>query len=419
MHSLTSIVRTGEGELPSGLELLGAPLVSSSGVSTAADAKEIGRVEGVVLDEEQQVVLFVARICEGGVATDRRGLVPLSAVSESAEGAAGAPLPIAWTREELRAHPVVMQREDLPDSPVNSGEPARTRWTLATPPECEINPHHAYGQALLWGLASAGAIGLGLVAVGGAAWVAVWAALFFGAGAGIAGYMNGAARDAVVHAREVPRPARVSPRIAAFEKALRGMPLDPHLLHVSAVELHLERASGQADPAAVTEQERAAGGSWDEIGRLLRSDQGKQRLAFDVLRIYLGVGLFVRGVLFVGSPELLDQMLRSHQFVLPVLLQHYIVLAHLAGGLLLALGLLTRLAAVFQLPALLGALLLVHLHDGLFAAGQALELSALVFVMLVAFAVAGAGPLSLDAHLARPARRSPVAGRRAAPEGRR
>jgi putative oxidoreductase len=122
----------------------------------------------------------------------------------------------------------------------------------------------------------------------------------------------------------------------------------------------------------------------------------------DVIRIYLGVGLTVRGALFIGQPEvLLNFIKRSDSWFLPLAASQYVVAAHLCGGILLALGLGTRLAAAVQVPPLLGAVLFVHLHDGLLTAGQSLEFAALVLAMLAAFTVFGSGHLSLDAYLAK------------------
>lgn len=125
-------------------------------------------------------------------------------------------------------------------------------------------------------------------------------------------------------------------------------------------------------------------------------------LGLDVIRVYLGIGLMVRGALFIGRPEvLLDFLKRSHSWFLPLAASQYVVAAHLCGGILLALGLGTRLAAAVQIPPLLGAVLFVHLGEGLLTAGQSLEFAALVLSMLAAFAVFGSGRLSLDAWIAR------------------
>lgn len=77
-------------------------------------------------------------------------------------------------------------------------------------------------------------------------------------------------------------------------------------------------------------------------------------------------------------------------------LLHYVALAHFVGGLLLVIGLLTRLAALVQVPILAGAVFIVHREDGLFALGQSLEFSALVLFLLIVITISGGGPLSLD-----------------------
>ena len=78
------------------------------------------------------------------------------------------------------------------------------------------------------------------------------------------------------------------------------------------------------------------------------------------------------------------------------MLLHYVILAHFIGGLLLTIGLFTRLAALAQIPILAVAVFIVHRQDGLFAMGQSLEFSALVLFLLVVILVSGAGRLSLD-----------------------
>jgi putative oxidoreductase len=125
-------------------------------------------------------------------------------------------------------------------------------------------------------------------------------------------------------------------------------------------------------------------------------DENRQ-LGLDLLRIYLGIALLVRGALFVSQPEVLLGMIQSSgNWLWAAAIGHYVALAHIGGGLLLALGFYTRLAAVVQIPILLGAVFFTHWGEGLLGRGQALELAGLVLVMLVVFACFGAGPLSLD-----------------------
>jgi uncharacterized membrane protein YphA (DoxX/SURF4 family) len=123
-------------------------------------------------------------------------------------------------------------------------------------------------------------------------------------------------------------------------------------------------------------------------------------VGLDLIRIYLGIGLMVRGALFISRPEVLLEFLkRSHSWFVPLAAAQYVVAAHLCGGILLALGLGTRLAAAVQIPPLIGAVLFVHIGEGLLTAGQSLEFAALVLAMLSAFTVFGAGRVSLDAWL--------------------
>ncbi|WP_412062575.1 DoxX family membrane protein [Rubrivirga sp. IMCC45206] len=120
-------------------------------------------------------------------------------------------------------------------------------------------------------------------------------------------------------------------------------------------------------------------------------------VALDLIRIYVGVGLAVRGTLFLSDPGAYTSLLPggAESPFAALALMHYVGLSHAAGGLLLALGLLTRIAALAQLPILVGAGLLVHLPaDGLFS--QEFAFAAFVAVVLAVLSVWGSGPWSLD-----------------------
>ncbi|MFB6099086.1 MAG: DoxX family membrane protein, partial [Salinibacter sp.] len=123
-------------------------------------------------------------------------------------------------------------------------------------------------------------------------------------------------------------------------------------------------------------------------------------VAIDLVRIYLGVGLFVRGVLFAYQSQGVEVLVDLSQFSFAsAALAHYVTFAHLLGGLLLAAGLLTRLAALVQIPVLAGAVFLVHLDQGLLAANQSLEFSALVLFLLVVVFVFGPGTWAADPYV--------------------
>lgn len=135
---------------------------------------------------------------------------------------------------------------------------------------------------------------------------------------------------------------------------------------------------------------------------LLRED-----LAFALVRAYLGLALLAKGVFFLGHTEWLHHMTVAHHTPLASLaLAHYIALAHIGGGVLLAVGLLTRWAAIVQLPILVGAVFYVHWTEGLFSGAQGIELAGLVLFLLALFAVFGGGRYSVDDRVFRRAKPS-------------
>lgn len=132
------------------------------------------------------------------------------------------------------------------------------------------------------------------------------------------------------------------------------------------------------------------------------------RFGYDVLRIYLGTALFVRGALFVADPDrVISLVSKSSEWFWPLFVAHMIGIGHVCGGLLLAVGLATRVASIAQVPILLGAVFMVHWRDGLLGQSQSLELSGLVLAMLIVFSIFGSGPLSLDELVFRRPRQTP------------
>ncbi len=136
---------------------------------------------------------------------------------------------------------------------------------------------------------------------------------------------------------------------------------------------------------------------------MLRSLEAQRDLVLDALRVYLGTGLFFRGLALLMTEGGLQQLLGATEPGLGLTgLSVYVIAAHLVGGALLAVGLYTRLAALVQLPVLVGAVFLVHWRDGLLSADQSLEFSALVLFLLLLVSTFGSGRWSLDAKWRRP-----------------
>jgi uncharacterized membrane protein YphA (DoxX/SURF4 family) len=126
---------------------------------------------------------------------------------------------------------------------------------------------------------------------------------------------------------------------------------------------------------------------------ILRWQWAHNSLPSDLIRIFLGAALFVRGVLFLKDPSMLADISNQTESAWQV---QYIAYSHLLGGLLLAAGLFTRVAALIQIPVLGGAVFLVHIRDGLFTPSQSVELSALVLFLLLVILVFGPGKASMD-----------------------
>jgi len=122
----------------------------------------------------------------------------------------------------------------------------------------------------------------------------------------------------------------------------------------------------------------------------------------DLLRIALGVVLLVKGIQFVSNIEALQQIVADSRFPwLSIFIAHYVAMIHLAGGPLIALGLITRAAALFQIPILIGAIIFVHKWDGFLVNGSELLFAIIVLLLLVFFLIYGSGPLSFDEWMKR------------------
>jgi putative oxidoreductase len=116
-------------------------------------------------------------------------------------------------------------------------------------------------------------------------------------------------------------------------------------------------------------------------------------MAIDLVRIFVGGALFVRGLAYAADPDILLAFAGERAVDLA---KYYILVSHIGGGAMLMMGLLTRLAAATILPIMIVAVFFVHLSGGFGTANQSLELSALIMVILSTLLVFGAGRFSLD-----------------------
>ncbi|MDQ3278457.1 MAG: DoxX family protein [Bacteroidota bacterium] len=133
------------------------------------------------------------------------------------------------------------------------------------------------------------------------------------------------------------------------------------------------------------------------IQRLEQWGEAHHPRYLDIVRIALGVFLILKGVEFANNSSTLSALVGrqiSFNSFLVLLLTHYIIFAHIVGGFLIAVGLLTRVACIAQIPILLGALFLVDWDVLGHFAGFLLTL--LILALVVLFCVIGSGPWSLE-----------------------
>ncbi len=114
----------------------------------------------------------------------------------------------------------------------------------------------------------------------------------------------------------------------------------------------------------------------------------------DIIRIVLGVFLCYKGIDFLRNMGAINDLLANHlsfgSFA-TIMLGHYIVFAHILGGIFLAMGVLTRFACLIQIPILLGALIMVNWSQDMLRPYSQLLLTIVVLLSLIYFLIAGNG----------------------------
>lgn len=118
--------------------------------------------------------------------------------------------------------------------------------------------------------------------------------------------------------------------------------------------------------------------------------------AIELLRIFLGALLFMKGYFFIENINDIYGLIEENMEYSSFIIAHYVAVAHLVGGLMLAFGLFTRLASIVQLPVLFGAVFLIDSQDTMLATGSQFEYSLVVLVLLLVFLIYGGGKWSVD-----------------------
>ncbi|GIZ08234.1 DoxX family protein [Flavobacterium sp. UMI-01] len=117
-------------------------------------------------------------------------------------------------------------------------------------------------------------------------------------------------------------------------------------------------------------------------------------LSIDLVRIALGVFLFMKGVEFITNIQyLVDLISPIDKIGGGMFLVHYIAPAHMIGGIMIVFGLLTRWAITAQLPILLGAVIVNIMGD---MPSQNLLIAVLTLAVCIFFMFYGSGKNSAD-----------------------
>ena len=122
----------------------------------------------------------------------------------------------------------------------------------------------------------------------------------------------------------------------------------------------------------------------------------------DIFRFALGIFLVYKGVDFLENMgTMINQMhgLFTNIYFSLSLLGHYIVFAHIVGGLMLAFGFATRAACIMQIPILIGAIFFINSSEGMFNSYSQMIITVVCLLGLIYFLIAGNGPWSVDRFL--------------------
>ena len=120
-----------------------------------------------------------------------------------------------------------------------------------------------------------------------------------------------------------------------------------------------------------------------------------QPLGLLILRLALGVIMTAH-----GWQKIADHMHgisgMMHQIGLPAFMAYLVVAAEFGGGILVAVGFLTQLAALAIFIDMLTAILKVHLPNGLFSSHGGFEFPLACAAIAFSLIWSGAGPIAID-----------------------
>lgn len=120
----------------------------------------------------------------------------------------------------------------------------------------------------------------------------------------------------------------------------------------------------------------------------------------DIGRIVLGIAIFIKGIYFISDHTALQEILSQSRISgWAFIVEHHVAFTYLVGGILISIGLLTRVALVFQIPVFFGAIFCCLTNTGFFSVFSDLTFSFIVFVLVIAYLFIGPGNWSVDWYM--------------------
>jgi len=119
----------------------------------------------------------------------------------------------------------------------------------------------------------------------------------------------------------------------------------------------------------------------------------------DIIRMLVGLLLVAKGYVYFNNAAYIRELIIQNKLInqsedLITAIIFYTTYVQMAGGTMIFLGLSTRIAAIFLLPIIFGAIFFINILNPFF--NSELWLSVLVMALLILFIVIGSGPISLD-----------------------
>ena len=114
----------------------------------------------------------------------------------------------------------------------------------------------------------------------------------------------------------------------------------------------------------------------------------------DIIRILLGLVLIAKGISFIRDTDLMSALLfESNAQLRSMAFAHYVIGVQIVAGVMFTFGLLTRVAAFFQIPILVTAIFYMDVTKEFFVISSELPYLILVLSLVVFFFIYGSGPL--------------------------